>query len=418
MENNVLLVPYGLAGHTSPMMVLGAALRERGIDVTVLVQPQLAAAFARHGLATVAPRRWSADAPLPPGLLASRDTGAVFRHLALGSVVDMTLDVEEALTVTGATVVVGDVFMPGAGLAAQRTGLPWVSIACSPVPAVDSYLMFIDPLVRPYFAADSTLAELGLDPEPGNLLGRVSPYLHLIPVTPSFAGAEAVACLPAQVRLVGPLVPPFTVARAGPGRPSIVVAASSNIWQRVGDGARRQQRYLRIAARALRTMDVDAVMIVPPGARTDTLGPRPANVRFTDLVPPDEFDALVARCTAVVSHGGWGTVSRALARGLPLVVVPTSIDQPYLAARCHELELGIALDPLTAGPADFRAAVEAVCADATYRRNSARFAAELRAAAPAQTAASLIASLRPAAAPAMKGWSRAEPPNSPMRSSS
>ncbi|GAA0934120.1 glycosyltransferase [Virgisporangium aurantiacum] len=404
MESDILLVPYGLAGHTNPMAVLGVALRARGIGVTVLAEPHRAGEFTRYGLTTVAPRRWRADAPLPPGLLASGDTGAIFRHLALGSIVDMTLDVEEALTATGATIVVGDVFMPGAGLAAQRMGLPWASIACSPVPAVDSYTMFIDPVVAPHFDAASTLAELGLDAEPGgNLLGRVSPYLHLIPVTPSFAGPTAVARLPAQVRLVGPLVPAGVTAgvttgdtaggTGGPARPSIVVAAGSNIWQRLGEGARRQQRYFRIVARALRGMDVDAVVIVPPGLDADTLGPPPAGTRFTGLIPPEEFDALVARCTAVASHGGWGMVSRALVRGVPLVVVPTAIDQPYVANRCQELGLGIAVDPLTAGPADFRAAVETVCGDATYRRNAARVMAELRAAAPARTAASLVAGL-------------------------
>jgi UDP:flavonoid glycosyltransferase YjiC (YdhE family) len=286
--------------------------------------------------------------------------------------------------------------MPGAGLAADRLGIAWASIACSPVPAVDSYRMFIDPLMLQYFDASTTLAELGLPVRPANLLGRISPYLHLIPVTASFAGAQAVASLPEQVRLVGPLVPVRSgglAPAAAPSRPMVIVATSSNTWQRMGDGARRQQRSLRVAARALAGMDVDAVLIIPPGASTDLLGPPAPNVRRTALLPPDEFDALIETCSAIVSHGGWGTAARALAGGLPLVVIPTSIDQPYVAQRCDELGLGVALDPLTATPSQFRTAVEAVCGDARYRRAALDFAAELRAAAPAETAASLVAAL-------------------------
>ena len=391
----VLLVPYGLAGHLGPMAVLGAALRTAGHAVTVLVTEDDAAGFTQAGFATWTPRRWRPDAPVPAGLLASGNTGAVFRHLILGSIADITLDVEEALRETGATVVVGDVFMPGAGLAADRTGVPWVSIACSPVPAVDSYRMFIDPLMLEYFEASATLEELGVPARPESLLGRISPYLHLIPVTPSFAGAEAVAALPEQVRLVGPLVPDRTgtTAAARPSLPMVIVATSSNTWQRMGDGARRQQRSLRVAARALAGMDVTAVLIIPPGASTELLGPPAPNVRRTGLLAAEEFDALIDTCSAIVSHGGWGTAARALTSGLPLVVIPTSIDQPYVAQRCDELGLGIALDPLTATPAQFRAAVEAVCGDPRYRRAALDFAAELRAATPAATAASLISAL-------------------------
>jgi UDP:flavonoid glycosyltransferase YjiC (YdhE family) len=405
-HTRVLLVPYGLAGHVGPVAVLGEALQALGHKITVLVAPDLASGFTRLGLATWSPRRWRADAPVPREVMAAGDPGAIFRHLLLGSVVDMTLDVEEALRETGADVLVGDVFMPGAGLAAQRANVPWASLACSPVPAADSYTVFIDPLMLPYCDASSTLAELGLPVRPQSLFGRISPDLHLIPVTPRFAGDEAVAALPGQVRLVGPLVPAGRPIAGGEqtdrrtkARPSIVVATSSNAWQRVGDGARRQQRALRIASRALACMDVAAVLIVPPGASAESLGPASPNVRRTGLLPADEFDALIEDCAAVVSHGGWGTVARALIRGLPLVVVPTSIDQPYTAQRCHELGVGIAVDPLTATPAQLRAAIEAVCGDASYRTAAQDFAAELRAAAPAETAAALVAGLaaRPAA---------------------
>jgi vancomycin aglycone glucosyltransferase len=57
--------------------------------------------------------------------------------------------------------------------------------------------------------------------------------------------------------------------------------------------------------------------------------------------------ALFARVTAVVHHGGSGTTTTATRAGAPQVVVPQAGGQPYWAARVAELGIGAAHD----GPA-------------------------------------------------------------------
>ncbi|WP_336053314.1 glycosyltransferase [Streptomyces sp. CA2R101] len=57
--------------------------------------------------------------------------------------------------------------------------------------------------------------------------------------------------------------------------------------------------------------------------------------------------ALLGRAAAVVHHGGAGTTTTAARAGVPQVVVPQAVDQPYWAGRVADLGIGTAHD----GPA-------------------------------------------------------------------
>ena len=59
-------------------------------------------------------------------------------------------------------------------------------------------------------------------------------------------------------------------------------------------------------------------------------GPVPTNTRVEPWIPQS---AILPRCAAVVTHGGYGTVSATLGHGLPMVLLPISADQPINAQR-------------------------------------------------------------------------------------
>ena len=88
---------------------------------------------------------------------------------------------------------------------------------------------------------------------------------------------------------------------------------------------------------------------------------------------------MLPRCSAVVSHGGSGSVLGALAHGLPQVLIPMGADQPLNAARCEELGLARVLDPVAATPADVRDAVTAVLGRARVSRRGGAAAGGVRA---------------------------------------
>jgi UDP:flavonoid glycosyltransferase YjiC (YdhE family) len=368
----LLLVPFPPAGHAEPMAALAERLRAQGHAVTVFTES--------------AASRWSLDQPVPPEMYASADGGTLFRHLFLGDVVDMTLDIVDLAKACGAERIVADVMMPGGGLAAELTGLPWVSLSTTPVPALDSYRRFIPDHAGAAFAPHSTRAALGLplDDERG-LLARTSNLLHLILSTPRFADFPDLA---PEVELVGPFAPQpcGPPRRERSARPTVVVSASTHSTASLGGRGFVQERYLSAAVRALAGLDVDGLVTAHAVA-----GPPPENVR---ILGHADHDALFDQAAAVVTHAGWGTVSRALVRGLPLVLVPISGDQPYIAERCADLGIGIALEAETVTAAELREAARAVLEDDRYRKAAGALAAELREAAPLATAVSLITSSR------------------------
>ena len=71
---------------------------------------------------------------------------------------------------------------------------------------------------------------------------------------------------------------------------------------------------------------------------------RPAHMEWTARLAPEEFEARTAQASALIGHAGVGLISRALALGRPLLVVPRRKDlgehvndhQVELAARFAE----------------------------------------------------------------------------------
>ena len=104
-------------------------------------------------------------------------------------------------------------------------------------------------------------------------------------------------------------------------------------------------------------LGLDAVPVtVSVGRDVDPaeLGRQPPRVRVERHVDQAE---VLPRCRAVISHGGSGTVLAALSYALPSVLLPMGADQPWNARRCEELGVARVLDPVSATPADVRAAV-------------------------------------------------------------
>ena len=101
-------------------------------------------------------------------------------------------------------------------------------------------------------------------------------------------------------------------------------------------------------------------------------GPFPPNVHVEPWIPQD---AVLGCCAAVVTHGGYGTVSAALGHGCPMVMLPISADQPMNARRISAAGAGITLDAADRTPGAIRAATRAVLDDPAYRDAARRLAA-------------------------------------------
>ncbi|MBF6437152.1 glycosyltransferase [Nocardia cyriacigeorgica] len=81
--------------------------------------------------------------------------------------------------------------------------------------------------------------------------------------------------------------------------------------------------------------------------------------------------ALFPRVAAVVHHGGAGTTTAAARAGVPQVVVPQMMDQPYWAERVAALGIGAACDDTDPDPASLARALGTALMPATRERASA-----------------------------------------------
>ena len=223
----------------------------------------------------------------------------------------------------------------GGMVAAERLGLPYASVL---VMAAGSF-------IRSEVIGEA-LAELrvlnGLLPDPE--LAMLHRYLVLSPFPPSFrdpayplpstaysfrppmstAVRDLTLAWPSMLRDV-PLVY-FTLG-------TVFNLESGDLFARVLGG--------------LRELPVNVIVTVGHHIDPAEFGPQPANVHIERYIAQE---AILPQCSLVVSHGGSGSVSGALAHGRPAVLIPMGADQPMNAARCEQLGVARVLDPIEATP--------------------------------------------------------------------
>ena len=126
----------------------------------------------------------------------------------------------------------------------------------------------------------------------------------------------------------------------------------------------------RLIADALAGQPYQVVIALGDGIPRGALGEVAGNIHVGGYLPQAR---ILERSSAVVNHGGYGTVSAALGAGLPLFLLPMGADQPYNAERC--ITAGAALGviqpqppgPPSAAPPPFAPPDPAVIRDGTRR---------------------------------------------------
>jgi UDP:flavonoid glycosyltransferase YjiC (YdhE family) len=90
---------------------------------------------------------------------------------------------------------------------------------------------------------------------------------------------------------------------------------------------------------ALGDLDVEiiATIVEEEQAKLDRI---PGNIRPVPYVP---LQALLATCSAVIHHGGVGTLATTALQGLPQLALPWDVDQPALAGRLAAQGAGLAV---------------------------------------------------------------------------
>lgn len=127
---------------------------------------------------------------------------------------------------------------------------------------------------------------------------------------------------------------------------------------------------------AVRSAGVRAVLLSGWGGLQQSLA------AADDIVVLDEapHDWLLPRCASVVHHGGAGTTGAGFAAGIPQVVVPFGVDQPFWASRVASLGAGPPPIPRRhLRAAALTAALHTVTTDDALRRRAGDLGGQIRA---------------------------------------
>ncbi len=176
--------------------------------------------------------------------------------------------------------------------------------------------------------------------------------------------------LPANVRYVGPVLddPAWAATPwiAPPGDQPLVLVAFSSTFQ---DHAGCLQRVVD----ALGTLPVRGLVTTGPALDPADVT-APTNVLVVPAAPHSE---VLRSAAAVVTHGGHGTVVRALAADVPLVVLHHGRDQADNAARLTARGAGLTVKR-SASPGAIATTVRRLLDDSSFRTGAARLGRSIR----------------------------------------
>ncbi len=338
------------SGHFHPLVPTARALQGRGHDVAFAASPMFARAIEAAGFEAH---------PAGPAWLERLSDPVMQKIMAGEFFVDlirmgMVEGIIRAAKATGA-----DAIVHGSG---ELGGLVAGAILEMPVAsAAPAAAKFYEPMIRPGVARAA--AEHGLDGERVTApdyeilrIDRTPPSLE----TPGYVhAANEVNVRPEPYDGGGEL--PGWFDELGE-RPLVYVT--------LGTVMNGNVPLFRLIVDALADQPFDVVIALGHGIPREALGDVAGNIRVAGYLPQNQ---VLERASAVVSHGGYNTVSAALGAGIPLFLLPMGADQPYNTERC--ITAGAALgviqeQPLglpTAAPPPFTPPDPAVIRDGTQR---------------------------------------------------
>ena len=358
----MLWLNWSGGGNLPPSLGIARALTERGHDVAFAGRPEMVPRVERAGFRAIElTRAYEQAHRYPEGKWLPRAAS----FLTSPAVAEQIRDL---LSTENPDLVIVDQMFPVALLEAERFGRPSVAVCHTSV-------WRCLPMWRQFFAMLTGLrTEAGFEPLPSELEALwMLQDMMIVTTLESLDKAPGELGHAHKLRHVGPVLERerhgVRVELPWPDHtqtPMVLVSFSTAPEQ--GSVQKFQN-----AIDALASLPMHGVVTV--GDSIDPTALRPA--KNVLVCATADHDDLMRRAALVVTHGGHGTLMRALRNGLPTVVIPGSGgDQPVNAASAEAWGVGRAL-PGDADAATMRLAITEVLNTGTYRQHAARFAHEI-----------------------------------------
>jgi MGT family glycosyltransferase len=357
MTYNILIASWGGSGHLGPTLTAARQLRRRGHCVRFISRPDARTEVGAAGFGFVSWRRVPRFTPIAQDRDGLR---YAYDHLLFGPAAARAADTREEIERTPTDALLSDSALFGSTLAAEATGVPCAllspTISLRPLPGVPPLgsrlsaprtpedRATVEAATDQYVAVMAEWLPMLNDARASQGLAAVDSVLELFDRADRLLIAMSAAFdfpadhLPENVRYIGPLLDRSSWSErwmapwlSGSVRPRVLVSFSTTNQ----DQADALQRAVNAVARA----GMDGVATLGPALDAATID-APRNVT---LVPSAPHDAVMKKVSLVVTHGGHGTVSRALWHGLPLLVMPMGRDQNDIALRVEAHGAGLIL---------------------------------------------------------------------------
>jgi MGT family glycosyltransferase len=382
-----------------PAIALGRALAGRGHQVTIETWEERRAAVEGAGLGFAAAEEYRMFPPPDPDSPEGAHAAEAARALV------------PLLEELQPDVVVSDILTLAPTLAAEVAGIPLATLIPHVYPVVDTGLPFFAVGLRPsrtpvgrwvwragQRALDSGLehgrrdlnrqrARLGLEPT-DRFHGGISRELALVATFPQL---EYPRRWPNGVQVTGPMTfeIPHPDIELPPGDEPLVLIAPSTAHD-------SRNHLVRTALTALAREPVRVV------ATTNRVVPQrpidvPPNAKLVDWL---SYSQLMPAASLVISHGGHGTVCRALSAGTPLLVSPFIGDMSETAMRVTWAGAGLSLPWRLCRPGPLRWAARRVLDDPSFAQRAGELVAWAAENDGAARGAELVEQLARAKAPA------------------
>jgi rhamnosyltransferase subunit B len=361
---DALLVPIGSAGDVHPFVGIGLALRGRGHSVTIITNPHFEPLVRRVGLDFIPlgvddenvlndPDLWH---PTRGFQLVARVTAPLAREL---------YEILAARYVPGQTVVAAASLALGARVAQDKLGIPTATVHLQPgifrsvheppvlpgppVPAWSPrfYKRFIFWLADRFFvdkafgpAVNTLRQELGLPPVSRLFNGWWNSPQRVLGLFPDWF-AQRQPDWPAQLILTGfPLYDERGATEVPKELENFLEAGEPPLVFTPGSANRHGRSFFAESVAACQILGRRGVLLTRWAEQVPV--DLPPEVRHFDYAP---FSLVLPRCTALVHHGGIGTMAQALAAGIPQLITPLAHDQFDNAARITRLKAGDSVLP-------------------------------------------------------------------------
>ncbi|NJK47186.1 glycosyltransferase [Candidatus Gracilibacteria bacterium] len=122
-------------------------------------------------------------------------------------------------------------------------------------------------------------------------------------------------------------------------------------------------------AQACDRLDVQLVISLGGGSNPEFLPKLPGNPIVVGYAPQLE---LLAKASLTITHAGLNTTLESLSKGVPMVAIPITNDQPGVASRIAWTGSGEAVPLAKSSPKRLREALERVLKEDSYKKNALR----------------------------------------------